>query len=487
MHLSYFIRGICSIISATIIHFLIGSYHTWKHLLPYYISYLYHTGNTNVLIKHSVMYIPYFRLIYTFFLMIGVIATSKIGIYIPCIVSLSLLIISHCVLLLSTSFTYVVIAFAMFAIGSGLVYTSVIINAWCYFPTAKGTILGLILSGFGCSGLITTIVLNRTVNPLKKEVNEVNGYYDKDIAIQSLVYIKYVLMFIIVGSVLSLMLINPWRKQFEVEEKEEDVVYNTNHYDPPRSHETYNELVNQYNCNDNGNECIRTTTTTTTEYVKCNENIMLCLRSKPLYQLMSVYFLSSLFNSLHINQNWKFFAKGSPSTSNVISYSIYLFNLGNCVLRTCCGMLLDRFNFRETYLIVLFIQIATYSLFYFISEIPCLFALFNFITGVMNSFSTIVIPFSFYKVFGSKNGGILFGLSQFVSAIGNFWTPFVIDELGKDNLCYLILFLSSSFAKMLSAIVLCFIEEKRFDYGKRMKQTKKKKIRNSNKSDYSNI
>jgi hypothetical protein len=105
----------------------------------------------------------------------------------------------------------------------------------------------------------------------------------------------------------------------------------------------------------------------------------------------------------------------------------------------------------------------------------------------MHSFSTVVIPFSFYKVFGSKNGGILFGLSQFISAVGNFSMPYVIDELGKDNLCYLILFLSNSFAKMLSAIVLCFIEEKRFDYGKRLKQTKKKKIRSSNKSDYSNI
>ena len=477
MHLSYFIRGICSIISATIIHFLIGSYHTWKQLLPYYISYLYHTGNTNVLIKHSVMYIPYFRLIYTFFLMIGVITTSKIGIYIPCIISLSLLITSHCVLLLTTSFMYVVIAFTLFAIGSGLVYTSVIINAWCYFPRAKGAILGLILTGFGCSGFTMTIVLNRAVNPLKKEVNGVNGYYDKDIAIQSLMYVKYMLVVMIVGSVVAVMLMNPWRKQFEVEEKEEDVVY-----DKMNEGETYNELVNHYNSNSN-NEYIRTTT----EYVNCNQNIGLCLRSKPFYQLISVYFLSSLFNSLHINHNWRFFTKISHTHSNVISYSINLFNIGNCILRTCCGMLLDKFNFRETYLIVLFIQIATYSLFYFISDIPCLFALFNFISGAMHSFSTVVIPFSFYKVFGSKNGGILFGLSQFISAIGNFCMPYVIDELGKDNLCYLILFLSSSFAKMLSAIVLCFIEEKRFDYGKRMKQTKKKKMRSSNKSDYSNI
>ena len=176
----------------------------------------------------------------------------------------------------------------MFAIGSGLIYTSVIINAWCYFPRAKGAILGLILTGFGCSGFTMTIVLNRTVNPLKKEVNGVNGYYDKDIAIQSLMYVKYMLVVMIVGSVVAVMLMNPWRKQFEVEEKEDDVVYDTTNQHVNEG-ETYNELVNH--CNSN-NEYIRTTT----EYVNCNQNISLCLRSKPFYQLISVYFLSSLFN-----------------------------------------------------------------------------------------------------------------------------------------------------------------------------------------------
>lgn len=482
MHLPYFMRGVCSVFAATIIHFIIGSYHAWTHVLPYYISYLYHTGRTSVLIKHSVMYVPYFRLVYTFFLIIGVLATSKVGMYVPCIASLSLLVISHCVLLLSTSLTYVVMAFAMFAIGTGLIYTSVIVNAWRYFPRAKGTILGLILSGFGSSGFIMTIVLNRTVNPLQKEVNEVNGYYDKEIAVQSLTYIKYTLMLIIIGSVLSLVLMNPWRKQFEADQKEEDeVAYDKDQCAPSGDAvakcEACSELVDV-----NGND-VRATA----KYVNCNENISLCLKSKPFYQLISVYFLSSLFNSLHVNQNWKFFAKAADTNSNVVSCSTYLFGMGNWALRTCCGMLLDSFSFRETYLIVLFIEIATYSLFYFVSEIPSLFALFNFLSGVTHSFSTVVIPFSFYKVFGTKNGGVLFGLSQFVSAMGNFWIPFAIDELRKDNLCYLILFLSSSLAKMLSAIVLCFIEEKRFDYGKRMKQTKRKKIRNSNKSDYSNI
>jgi DNA-binding NarL/FixJ family response regulator len=53
----------------------------------------------------------------------------------------------------------------------------------------------------------------------------------------------------IVGSVVAVMLMNPWRKQFEVEEKEDDdVVYDTTNQHVNEG-ETYNELVNHCNSN----------------------------------------------------------------------------------------------------------------------------------------------------------------------------------------------------------------------------------------------
>lgn len=452
-------KGILSIIGAALIHILIGSYHTWGRLISYYLSYLHYHNNPSITLAESTLFTPFVRLIYTSSLALGVVASSKLGLYIPCFISILFLILSHSILSLSTNINLIIMSFAMFGIGIGLPYMSVILNAWCYFPKRKGLIIGIILTSFGSSGFILKLIADEVINPNGLSVNKETGYYDEVIANNILSYLKLLIGIIVLIGITSLIMIKPFNS---AEAKEE-------------ASEEYEELVES-------NEFMNASTMS---YFGGNENIKIGFKSKPFYQLLFMFLLSNLFNALHISNKITFGEKVYYNHS-FITNNIIIWNIANGCFRMFWGIMLDRFKFKDIYLFSIFMQILTFSTFYFISKIKTLFFLYNLFIALFNSCSVVVIPYSFYKIFGIKNGGIYFGISQFISAIGSFGIPFLIDYLNGPSIHYLILFLGNSVTKMLACIILCFIEEKRFDYGNKDKKIKLR-LSSSINSSNSNI
>lgn len=52
-----------------------------------------------------------------------------------------------------------------YGIGTGFVYTTVLYHAWLYFPGKEGTISGIVITGFGMGGFISTTLSTKFVNP----------------------------------------------------------------------------------------------------------------------------------------------------------------------------------------------------------------------------------------------------------------------------------------------------------------------------------
>jgi OFA family oxalate/formate antiporter-like MFS transporter len=50
-------------------------------------------------------------------------------------------------------------------IGTGLVYSAVLFQAWLYFPGREGIISGIIIAGFGIGGFFFTWLSTELVNP----------------------------------------------------------------------------------------------------------------------------------------------------------------------------------------------------------------------------------------------------------------------------------------------------------------------------------
>lgn len=454
------LKGFFSLVGAFLIHFTIGSFQTWSNLMPYYVSYQHYKTGSTLPISYSSFYIPLITLVYTFFITIGIITTSKVGIYIPCFISTLLLIISHLILYFTTSWILVIIAFNLLGIAIGLVYLSVVLNSWSYYPNKKGRIISLILTGFGVSNLIMDKLANIIINPQNEQIDSESGYYSETIANNILVYIKISIGMIIVLGICGILMITPWTNQI-IAEKAQSVNKINN--------EDYTQLIDLSKTNNDVNNNIHRNVESF--YNGGKEDIKLGFKSKPFIQLVSLFLLSSLFNSLHINPNWKFSEQIYLENENFLSNNIFLFNIGNSLFLIVWGILLDNFSFKEIYILSIFIQIIVFSTFYFISEFKYLFYFYNFLTGLSKACSVIVIPFAFYKIFGIKNGGIYFGISQFISALGSLFMPVLIYNLSnKSMIYYLILFLTNSVTKMLAAIILCFIEEKPFDYGRKEKE-----------------
>lgn len=52
-----------------------------------------------------------------------------------------------------------------YGFGTGFVYTTVLYHAWLFFPGREGTISGLVITGFGMGGFISTTLSTKFVNP----------------------------------------------------------------------------------------------------------------------------------------------------------------------------------------------------------------------------------------------------------------------------------------------------------------------------------
>lgn len=168
---------------------------------------------------------------------------------------------------------------------------------------------------------------------------------------------------------------------------------------------------------------------------------------------------------MHLSTS-KVFGSFNNHQSSLILSVLMLWNISNSFMKVFWGFLLDAFGYKNIYLIILFLQIFTFSIFYFVASNQFFFVAFNFISAVSMSGTTVSIPFSFEKTFGVVNGAICFGVCQFVSSISSFGIPYLIERLKKKTINFLILFLSNSVSSMLALIVLCFIEERRYDYNR---------------------
>lgn len=453
-------KGILSVIGACFLHILIGSYHTWSRVLDYYLSYLHNHDNPSITLSYSIIFIPFIRLIYTSALPLGVIITSKLGIYIPCIISLVFLLLSHIILIFSVNLILVSLAFILFGIGIGLSYIPIIMNSWSYFPKNKGRIVGIILTCFGSSSFMLKFIADWLINPNNEEINPKTGYYDPQIADNFINYLKFLVgMFLVLG-IAGILIINPWSNQLLAEvaatQKGNNVRYNSNN--------SYYKLVEM---NNNENDNIRDTVTS--GFFGGAENIKLGLKSTPFSQLVFTFLLSNMFNSLHISDHITFGEKNKDNP-DFLSNNILIWNIANGCFRLFWGEMLDNFNFKKIYIFSLLMQIFTFNTFYFVSHITSVYFLYNFLFALFSSCTYVVMPYSFYKIFGMKNGGMYFGISQFLSSFGSFGIPFLINYLEGTLIHYLILYILSSVTKMFASIVLCFLEEKRFDYGQKEKE-----------------
>jgi Na+/melibiose symporter-like transporter len=205
------------------------------------------------------------------------------------------------------------------------------------------------------------------------------------------------------------------------------------------------------------------------------EDIFLTFKSKPFIQLCFVYNLSYLFNTLHLTD---FPYLKNENNKNITYYFNIVWYITNIIFRFFWGSFLDFYDFKNLYLITLFLQIGTYSTFFLITKYQFLVFIYSFFNSLANSAIYTIMPYGFYLIFGWTNFSILYSINKFISMILEYYIIFLIEKFKKNDLNFLILCYLSSFCSIMSFIILCFVEIKKFDYYKHSNENAiKKKFR----------
>ena len=131
-------KGILTVIGAFVLHFILGTLHTWPSISRYFHSYLAEVNK----IKFSLTYLDIiFSLVNAFhsiFIPIGVILSEK---YNPSIIiglGLIMKLIANALFIFTPNIIVVTISLVICASGCGLAYMPAIISIWKYFPNNKG-------------------------------------------------------------------------------------------------------------------------------------------------------------------------------------------------------------------------------------------------------------------------------------------------------------------------------------------------------------
>ena len=444
-------KGIFSVFGAFLFNIILGSYQIWPKLLKYFNLFIENKNKDLKLNSNSkIIFIPLFRLLYSIFIPVGILLMRKIKLKKCILLSFFLLITSYILILFTSSKTIILISFIIFAFSIGISYITLTINSCLFFPVYRGLIFGFIFSGNALGNYFFENLGEKLINPYKANI-EKSGFYNSLIIKNFIFFIKILIcLFTIIGSI-SIILITPWKKSMmngNYFKKNEKIPLSELEFIDERTDNNFDvfEINRNKSIPYNG--------------FNKNEKIKDTLNSKPFLQLMFMFCLSTLFSYLKINDFPEF------KNEEFKEYIFFLFNVTDIFFRILWGALLDIYDFKTLYLISLYIQIGIFSTFYFISDIKYFCITYSFLEGVTFSSTYVIQAFSFYKIFGVNNGGILYGFSKIFCNFTQLIIYIFINYLNTESIYFLILCLFYSICTMLSSIILCFIEVKKFDYEK---------------------
>ena len=200
------IKGYLSLISAILIHLLIGNLFSFANLIPYYQSFLYYKHNNTEEISLMQLYFiaPVGIFVHNTFPSFMGIVDKKVGIRVLIIFATISLYCSQLIIYFSIDYYLLLISYALFGLGASSTYYQSVRNCWKYFPGKKDLISGIIFSSFGLSSFAFTSIADQIINP--DGISKEGKFYSKEISFKFLKYIKvFIFCIVILGSISSIL------------------------------------------------------------------------------------------------------------------------------------------------------------------------------------------------------------------------------------------------------------------------------------------
>ena len=209
----YFLKGLSTLIGASLINFLAGSIFSMCQLVIYEISYIHHfNAKSKISTVKEAFYYPvevFFQCLASIFSgllykMVGLHYTNLIGVGILCI--------GYLIIFLSNSFTFDMFGMIFGGIGTGIIYYPSTANACEWFMDNNGIVIGIIETMISLGSFFFNLIGEKVINPKQERSEEKSKLYSREIGKNFKTFTLYLLTFSIILYILSTLLMFTKRK-----------------------------------------------------------------------------------------------------------------------------------------------------------------------------------------------------------------------------------------------------------------------------------
>ena len=506
-----------TLISGFILHIILGTIHLWTTTTRYFYSYLIELNS----LKFKESYLELlFRLAIVFhsiFIPLGIILNGNISSVKITSMGLLMKILSNAVVIFIPNIIIVTITFLISSVGTGLAYFPVILEIWKYYPENKGLCTSIILSGFGFIRLIYKYISIKMINPNKLKIDITTGSYPQEINDNFKNYLKKIEIFFSILSLLCVLLMFPYdeynnikltkrkkikkTKKFsfmgvantnksegnlkfyyknEDEKKEKEFfsakilkLNNPRHEESSSSGylknlaknltESNEKIIKKRFKEDDDTKNPEKTKKNKKEIIDPNltEPLFSSLISQPYLQLTFIFFFAMIFSTIEIS-SMKKFGELNGYSEDFLWHSSLLWKVTNLFFYPIWGYLLDKIKFKKLYTVILSIEILISSSCYFIADNKFGFLLYSTVSSAVHTANISISPTTYSFIFDNEKGSLLFGISFILFNTFYIYRPAINSATQK--IYYLLFYLVILLFNMLALIILCFFEEKRYNY-----------------------
>lgn len=503
-------KGILTVIGTCFFNLVVGSIYIWGNISIYVSSYYPNTTSDEVSIVFPItagicnigILFSYPAINYLGFRVNHILATILIfGFFLGS---------SFC----STFWSF----FWCFAIGygisTGLLYLSLLYNAYKYFPSKRGLIGGVVMGFYGLAALISNYILLLLVNPdnIKAEKNPITNEYHfpYEIAERFPTAIRYLSFYflgaMIIANLLQFEFQDPLETDFlEIipEETGEEAGIDEN-----PSHITFRQKsVNKYkveNSNDDmeykfldSDEVLSSKKKIKDNSTDSFNNIIVlsskqslkgkkskfsekkawsissidsndereCFSLKDAFKSRAVYFMMimifcSTAYGYFVASNFKNYGIMKISEDSFLTLIGSLSSFFNGGGRFFWGLISDKFGFKKTYLTILIIQIINAATLRFASDVNIIYLIWVCLAMLCEGGNFVIFPPLSLKIFGPNVGSKVYTCLLMVCALSNFTqygTNIALRSvIGYDNEFYVFL------AFTIISFILCLATDLKF-------------------------
>ena len=479
-----------TLIAGFILHFIIGSFHTWQSILRYFNSFLLEYNDTPIDHKTLELIFSISNVTHGAFMILGVLLTGYISSLKITAIGLIIRIISEYMYIVYPNIIIVGINIVICSCATGLIYLPIFLDILRYYPKSKGSCLSFALSGFGINRLMFKYISIQIIDPDSVEMIHGTHKYPSVINYNFKHYMKLYLIFYSFLSVLCVYLIYPYKPPKKNDEEGEDeddddasykrklttdpstianlINIDKNFKGEKDFKEYYNETETEndehyirylFNKNKNKNKNSRT------KYIKeknLNEPFSSLVISYPFIQLTFIFFFTMLIGLVELSSIRKLGTLNGHS-EQVLWKTSFGFKAFNAVSMPLWGLLLDKTGFKKLYTVILTIQLIISSLCFFISSSFFGFFLYNLISALLHSVNLSIQLTTYVLIFGNEKGVLLYSISWLLIYIFYIARPY-ISNIFVSKIYFLMFYITLTLFTMIALIILSFFVEKKHVY-----------------------